>query len=465
MDREKKRRRQSFKVIVSEILMTLAVVVTVIVLAFIVSGYWVNSDFEVERQGLLQVSSVPTGAEVVIDDESAWLQRTNTSKVLPSGTHKVELKKEGYDSWSKTIDISEGLLYRLHYPRLFLLKREKEKVLSLSGATFASVSPNRKTLLVANNTTEWKLIDLDRENIEAKKINIAEYFSGVSMAEGATVGLFNSEILDADWAKDDNHILFKVRSGENAEWVLVDVRNLKNTINLTKEFGVNFSKVEILDNSANNLLIVQNGNLQRVDLSSKAISAVIVENIVSFDHFENEVVYVAKKDEGFVMGKTEISDNEPEILDYLASSARVLISKFYDDKYITLVQGQTVTLYREDDYIKVQEYELSFVPESLKVGHNGEFIIMASGGSIATLDMEAMKTTEWSLGDAKYGWVDNDMIYAVKEGELSVYDFDGLNHRSLAKNVSEHFPATITSDKWLYYFSDDYLVREWLIKR
>ncbi|MBR3228848.1 PEGA domain-containing protein [Candidatus Saccharibacteria bacterium] len=465
MDREKKRRRQSFKVIVSEILMTLAVVVTVIVLAFIVSGYWVNSDFEVERQGLLQVSSVPTGAEVVIDDESAWLQRTNTSKVLPSGTHKVELKKEGYDSWSKTIDISEGLLYRLHYPRLFLLKREKEKILSVGGATFASVSPNRKTLLVANNTTEWKLIDLDRESIEAKKINIAEYFSGVSMAEGATVGLFNSDILDADWAKDDNHILFKVRSGENVEWVLVDVRNLKNTINLTKEFGVNFSKVEILDNSANNLLIVQNSNLQRVDLSSKAISAVIVENIVSFDHFENEVIYVAKKDEGFVMGKTEIGDNEPEILDHLASSARVLISKFYDDKYITLVQGQTVTLYREDDYIKVQEYELSFVPESLKVGHNGEFIIMASGGSIATLDMEAMKTTEWSLGDAKYGWVDNDMIYTVKEGELSVYDFDGLNHRSLAKNVSEHFPATITSDKWLYYFSDDYLVREWLIKR
>ena len=465
MDREKKRRRQSFKVIVSEILMTLAVVVTVIVLAFIVSGYWVNSDFEVERQGLLQVSSVPTGAEVVIDDESAWLQRTNTSKVLPSGTHKVELKKEGYDSWSKTIGISEGLLYRLHYPRLFLLKREKEKVLSLSGATFASVSPNRKTLLVANNTTEWELIDLDRENIEAKKINIAEYFSGVSMAEGATVGLFNSEILDADWAKDDNHILFKVRSGENAEWVLVDVRNLKNTINLTKEFGVNFSKVEILDNSANNLLIVQNSNLQRVDLSSKAISAVIVENIVSFDHFENEIAYVAKKDEGFVVGKTEINDNEPEILDYLASSARVLVSKFYDDKYITLVQGQTVTLYREDDYIKVQEFELSFVPESLKVGHNGEFIIMASGGSISTLDMEAMKTTEWSVDDAKYGWVDNDMIYAVKEGELSVYDFDGLNHRLLAKNVSEHFPTTITSDKWLYYFSDDYLVREWLIKR
>ena len=118
MNPEAKRRRQSLKVVISEAIMVLAVAITVIILGFLVSGYWINSDLKVERQGMLQISSNPTGANVVIDNESSWLQRTNTSKVLAAGEHTITLTKEGYDSWSKTINISEGLLYRLHYPRL-----------------------------------------------------------------------------------------------------------------------------------------------------------------------------------------------------------------------------------------------------------------------------------------------------------------------------------------------------------
>ena len=106
MDPDKVKRRQSLRVIVSEAIMVIAVVMTVVVLAFMVSGYWLNSDFKVERQGLLQISSIPTGADIYIDGSSSWLQRTNTSKVLPVGEHTISLSKEGYDSWSKTIYVS-----------------------------------------------------------------------------------------------------------------------------------------------------------------------------------------------------------------------------------------------------------------------------------------------------------------------------------------------------------------------
>ena len=109
MNLDKKKKLRSLKVIISEAIMVLAVIATVAVLAFIVSGYWINSDFKVERQGMLQISSVPTGANVNIDgEESSWLQRTNTSKVLPSGEHTVTLTKDGYDSWSKTINVKES---------------------------------------------------------------------------------------------------------------------------------------------------------------------------------------------------------------------------------------------------------------------------------------------------------------------------------------------------------------------
>ena len=84
---------------------------------------------------------------------------------------------------------------------------------------------------------------------------------------------------------------------------------------------------------------------------------------------------------------------------------------------------------------------------------------------MATLDMEALEITEWNIRTQSFGWLDDDMIYTILDGNLVVYDFDGLNEREIAKNVASSFPVTITEDKWLYYFSDGSLVREWLIKR
>lgn len=128
MDYEQKQKRQKIRVIISECFMVAAVIGLVAVLLMIVSGYWVSLDFEVERQGMVAVSSVPTGADVIIDGETAWFQRTNTSKMVKSGAHTIVLKKDGYDTWSKDIEVGDGLMYRLRYPRLFPVNRKFEKV-------------------------------------------------------------------------------------------------------------------------------------------------------------------------------------------------------------------------------------------------------------------------------------------------------------------------------------------------
>ena len=460
MDLDKKKKRQSLKVIISEAIMVLAVIATVTVLAFIVSGYWINSDFEVERQGMLQISSVPTGANVNIDgEESSWLQRTNTSKVLPVGEHTVTLTKDDYDSWSKIINIKEGLLYRLHYPRLFLKDRTPEKILDLNGTTAATISSDREAMVLINNTTKWAYLKLNSDKPESKPLDIAKYFSSVSLTEDASAGLFTGEILDVNWDYDDAHILFEVKSGDAIEWVLIDVNNPEKSINLTKEFGFNFNDIEIIDNSASTLLAIQNGNLHKIDVPSRQISASLVKNVLNFDHFNSEVVFVAKEAGAYYVGFFKIGD-KPTELTTLEKPAKVVISRFYDEKYITILQDTEVNVYKKDNFIKFANYELTFAPEEIEVGHDGEFITMNTGARVATLDMEAGLVREWDVDSEHFDWLDNDMIYAVNSGELIVYDFDGFNRRPLAKNVSAHFPAGITDNKWLYYISDDNLMRE-----
>ena len=467
-------KKQNIKVIVSEAFMVIAVIITVIVLALLVSGYWLNSNFEIERNGMLQISSIPTGASVEIDDQaSSWLERTNSSKILSSGPHSVKLTKDGYDSWSKDINISEGLLYRLHYPRLFLQKRQLESVLDASKYTSASFSSDHNAALLINGTSEWAYLDLDTDNPSLRKIDISNLFSSVSLAEGAKVGLFTGEIINIDWDFDASHILIETRTADNTEWVLLDVKTVSKSINLTKEFGANFSRIEILDNNSNTLLAVQNHNLHKIDVPGRLLSAVLVEDIIDFDHYNNEIVFSATNNtteetpdnRPYYIGYFKIGDHDIKSLENTNTPVKVAIGKFYDSKYIAVLDGTIVKIHPKDAYIDEEtKYTLSFAPETIKVGHDGEFLLLTKDSTIATLDFEADLVREWSI-EGTYDWLDNDMLYTISNSELIVYDFDGLNRRTIAHNVSSRFPVAITGDKWLYYFSDDNLVREWLIAR
>lgn len=461
MDLEKRARRQSLRVIVSEAVMVIAVAAMVIVLALIVSGYWLNADFEVERQGMLQIYSIPTGANVEVDGDAPWFQRTNTSKILASGEHTVTLTKDGYDSWSKTINISEGLLYRLHYPHLFLLEREKEKVYDAAATTSAIASPNRKLLLLINNTTIWTLLNLDNDKPKATTIDISKIFSSVSLTADAASGLFTGNIVSADWDQANEHILFEVNNDTGSEWVILDVKNPTNSVNITREFATDFSHIKIFDNSANNLLALRNGNLHKINVPSRQISAVLVENVQDYDFYESELIFSSSN----YVSSFKLGDNTTTTLKIIKYPTRVFLSKFYETNYIFTIEDNVLSVYEKDGFEEVLTATLDFIPDKIKIGYDGEFVVMNSGTNFTTLDMESMTIRNWSTDSSYFGWINNYMIYSVSDGKLSVYDFDGLNHRELANNVSNHFPVSITSDKWLYYFSDDELMREWLIAR
>ena len=484
MDPEKRARRQSLKIILSESVMVLAVVSLVVILALLVSGYWLNSDFEVERQGMLQVNSFPTGATVEIDGDAPWFQRTNTSKVLSSGEHTVLLTKEGYDSWSKTVNIREGLLYRLYYPRLFLKERTKTPVYSTPTTTFATVSKDTNTMLLINNTTNWNLLNLETENIESKTLDISNIFTQVSKAPGATAGLFDGIVTNAWWSEDNEHVLIKSESEGNIEWVLLNIKNPKSSVNITHEFGTNFSDIRIFNNSASNLLALNNQNLYKIDTVERQISAVIVSGVIKYNFYGQEIIFTAKipndetydySDEIIKFSNAEeskpnfytgIIKNGDQKITHILSSADPSVpylSQFYDNKYITIINGESIVVYKYDGSEEIISKTLPFTPDEIKLGYGDGFIFMRKGKSVAVLDMEAQEIVNWSLDSEHYGWLNGDMLYAILDGNLIVYDFDGLNRRSLSSNVSYHFPVVITNTKWLYYFSDDQLIREKII--
>lgn len=456
MDLEKRARRQSLRVFISESLMVLFVIITVVLLVLLVSGYGINSEFEVERQGMLQIYSFPTGANVEVDGEASWFQRTNTSKVLASGEHRIVLEKDGYDTWAKTVTISEGLLYRVHYPRLFLQNREKTTISeNFHAATFASVSPDRKTMLIIEKNSDWTLLNLDQDTPTAKTLQFGSLLS--SSGDDKTVE-FKGTVTSAAWATDNNRVLLNT---DRYGWLLIDVKNPEKSLKFTRAFDETFASVRIFDNSAENLLVTRDHKLYKLNVASLELSKPIAAGLTNYDFYGQNIVFTTA--DGVYL--KNINDENANLVLETKETPRVFISRFYDDKYITLITntstGAKIQVLKYNDFSPVYETTLDFTPETVKIGTDGAFVFLKFGAKVATVDMEALFTYTWELDDAKFGWLDNNMVYNVTEGELSVFDFDGLNRRVLAQKVSANLPVTITADKWLYYFNTDGdLIRE-----
>ena len=84
MDRQRKKKIQNIRIIITNILMAISVIGIVFILMLIAMGYSFNEDGGLEQSGLAQISSRPKGATVEIDGETQF-GHTDISKMLSSG--------------------------------------------------------------------------------------------------------------------------------------------------------------------------------------------------------------------------------------------------------------------------------------------------------------------------------------------------------------------------------------------
>ncbi len=473
MDAEQIKKRQTIKVILTEALMVFSVIIMVAVLMMIATGYWINQDFEVERQGLLQLYSVPGDAEVRIDDGESVLH-TYLSKMFSSGEHKISITKEGYDSWEKNITMSDGLIYRLSYPRLFPAERKTETVLPFDNVLGVTVSPDRNSMLVINNTTDWQLLKLNRDEVSAKTLDVRAVMPGVKPAQGNTSDIFAGDVRQIAWARDNARVLLNVYFDEHSEWIILNTREIDKSINLSKLFKLDFDRLVFSENDSDNLLALADTNLYKIDLSERSISTKLLENVKYFSQYNNLIGYVTRVDDqpaqiGY------IKDNGEDQVLYKESDAEkiyVAACRFYEEEYVVFIEDDVMTLQRgrmprnEEEVkmlITIFEKQLGFVPTLVKYGADGRFVYAQDESQVASLDMEAEKIVNFSIENAEVRWLDNSMFYVVDNGDMIVYDFDGLNRRVITHDVSNRLDATITDDKWIYYFTDNKLMRENLV--
>lgn len=443
MDRERRKHLQTVRLIVTEIIMAVAAVLTVVLLTFIAMGYNVNKDGELGQSGLVQIKSFPSGATVNVDGEDL-LGHTSMSRMLAAGDHRIVLSKDKYDTWAKDIKIESGRLIKLEYPRLFLKERKSEKIIDYKAqVAFFVPAPSRESVLVIDEgATKWDLYDMRGSNANKTVLDFSEF-------------LKDAKILSLTWDKNSDSLLAGVSRNDKTEWLLLDVQEPSQSVNLSKEFDLEFSTVEFASDNGDALLALENNNLRVISLRDKTVSQVIASDIVEFSSFDDNLVYLTSKNEV----KVHQENKDDELLAKYSKDKQIKIATFeyLDQAYVYVVVDGDAFVYKDDKEL-VKEEKIGFLPDTLKVYAEGELVMAKKDTNVAMFDAEQMLLSKYELENARAFILDGYMMGTNVEGKLVVQDFDGTNKRTI---TTASGPAFITkNNKWLYYLNGNSLYRE-----
>lgn len=193
--------RRMVKIRILILLFTTTVVGTVgVVTIFYARGYRLerlkDQQVTLQSKGLLSVNSEPTGAQVFLDGKLETA--TNNTIPLSPGEHFLEVKKEGFQSWSKTLIIEKEAVTVVN---AYLIPGAPSlTALSFSGITNPQVSPDFTKIAYGVPATEG----IEKQGIWVyETTNLPLGFA----REPRRVSDINIEELTWEWSPDNRELL------------------------------------------------------------------------------------------------------------------------------------------------------------------------------------------------------------------------------------------------------------------
>lgn len=281
--------------------------------------------------------------------------------------------------------------------------------------------------------------------------------------------------------------------------ILVNLKDIKKSLNLTQSFGLDFTQVEMIDDSAAQLFALENQQLRRVNTNDQSISRVLLNNVVSFANSKSNVVYVMmqtvadKAEKVKTIGVYRDGEKGGTTLTTVSNdkAVAVALTRYYDEDYVAYAVENELNVYygalpnyRDDqntDFsglkILIDKAKLKTVPSGFRLSPEGEYIVASHGQQFMVVDLEMGELAEYEAMTSTLSWLDGAMMTAVVDDSLWVWDFDYTNRRELVHYVVEtqieaepmeiepittlsqtklaNYPAVIAeNNRWIYYLAE-----------
>lgn len=445
-----KKRAHKIRLMIGYGLMAVVIGLSTLILLYLGSGYY----FDRENGGLLQngllyIDAKPESAQISLNSK---LQRSSTSArlVVPSGNYSIQLSRDGYRPWSRSIELGGGEVRRLAYPRLVPVSLKTDAIQTFAERPdFVSQSINREFILMRFASAPLTFLVIDSDQPTALPAEIV--LPAGTLADPAQSGAFEA----VEWARNDRHVLLGYRGTGGLEYILLDRNQPELSRNLSRQFGLSQTAALRLHDGSNERFVVHDTAVQTVsitDINQTTAGEVVLRSVLAVESFEdNKFLYVTPI-EGLA-DKSAVRlllDGKDYLIREVAVSDRYLLAISNTNGTLALAAGS-----QADDKVAVYFDPVGYLarnqsrklplastilrvdrPEYASFSVDSSVIVVRGGAQFASYEFEADRSYNFSVKGAfdsgtNLRWMDGARFNYTGEGVVYSVDFDGSNVEKL----------------------------------
>lgn len=456
------------------VLIAAGIVIATLVLLYQAYGFGLGKNGTVIQSGLVFLSSQPNPANIYLNNKLNSSQ-TNARVSLPAGIYHVQMTRNGYRDWQRTIEVEGGDVQHFDYPLLIPKKLTSKKLQSYASAPpLATQSPDRRWLLIQKpgSMTNFSLYDLNNPSKGPAKPPTDFSLPDNLLTKAATPGE-NWQL--EEWADDNKHVVLQHNFDGKSEFILLDRTDAAKSQNLNKVLSANPSKLTLLDKKYDQYYLydVKTAALQKATLSAPAKEPVL-EHVLAYQSYGNDTLLYAT-DSGAPAGKVlvrlKVGDTTYPERAFSAGGTYLLdLTKYGGTLYVATGASNADKTYIYKDpvgqlkkqprhaLVPTQVLHVSS-PNFVSFSTNTQFIMTENGNQFGVYDIENKKGYNYVTSqplDAPQQhavWMDGDRLTYITGGKLMMFDYDDTNQQIMVTANPAYRPAFSPDFKFVYTLS------------
>lgn len=416
---------------------------------------------KIVQTGVFYFKVWPKNSQVYLNGEfkkktDIFFSSVNIDNLLP-GKYQVEIKKDGYYDWSKTLEIKKREV--TEGKNIILIPQNPNFNLLSENVNNLFFPPDGKKVVLKqsadnaegqkNGIWSLKLFDLNK-NIKNHLINDTD------------ISKEKVELIDLKFSPDSKDILLKLGLKENIYYYILE----------TDSSPVKLTKIDYLDSpdqiyfhpsESQKLFISQGINLNEVDLENKEILPPLIEDVVAFLISGNNIYYL---DSSGSFLKTDLSAQKKEKLNIVPFSLKK--ETFYE----IIISASKIFIKEENILYIFDENQKSFKKlfepiKNLKLSPDSKKILYFNDYEIFILFLEKqydqprkeageqLFLTRFSEKIENIFWYTDYYLIFNLGDRIKVMEIDERDKINIYDLAEFKEPKIFFSDKKLYFLSEE----------
>jgi hypothetical protein len=463
----KEKRLHSIRLMIGYSLMTVLIFIATLILVYQAYGFGIDSKTgQVIQNGLVYLDSAPDKSLVYINGQ-LQSDRTNARFALPEGTYTIDIKRDGYRDWSRTIELRGGEIERLTYPTLIQTNLAPENVQNLGQTTLLTTtqSPDRRWILTNRFSDINVFTQFDLKDVKKSRGNPS--FNTVTFPSGIFSNGSNQKLEIIDWSNDNQHFLVKHTYGKsNFEFIMLNRDRPDTSFNINKLLDRNITEITLRDKKFDQWYFKDRKGQKTLYFGNakKQVTEyqMLVDEYKSYS--DNVLVFSQVGADG--SSDIYLRQNDTVNLIRKVKKGRVMldISKYDNQWYVAISsQGDKDTFIYKNPWDVISK-DSGVIPAPISILHargdvtelsfatNSRFVLARDGQHFGVYDAEADRTFHYSIKEPidktdEVYWMDGHRIIFVSEKTAYYMEFDGKNKQQLVSSQA-------SSDKTVFFDRD-----------